>query len=56
VANLTRQDGEDLFNLAARVPLRVSAEPLPLAQATQGLSRLRAGLVKGAVVLVPSSA
>jgi propanol-preferring alcohol dehydrogenase len=56
VANLTRQDGEELFNLAARVPLRVSAEPLPLVQATEGLSRLRAGLVKGALVLVPSSA
>jgi propanol-preferring alcohol dehydrogenase len=56
VANLTRQDGEQLFSLAARVPLRVSAEPLPLVQAMEGLSRLRAGLVKGALVLVPSSA
>jgi alcohol dehydrogenase, propanol-preferring len=56
VANLTRQDGEEFFRVATRVSLQVSAEPLPLVQATEGLSRLRAGLVKGALVLVPSAA
>jgi propanol-preferring alcohol dehydrogenase len=56
VANLTRQDGEEFFRVATGVSLQVSAEPLPLVQATEGLSRLRAGLVKGALVLVPSAA
>jgi propanol-preferring alcohol dehydrogenase len=33
VANLTRQDGEEFFRIAAEVRLRIAAEPLPLAQA-----------------------
>lgn len=53
VANLTRQDGKDFFRVAAQVPLRIAVEPLPLAQAVEGLDRLRLGLVRGAVVLVP---
>jgi propanol-preferring alcohol dehydrogenase len=53
VANLTRQDGQEFFKLAAEFPLRVAAEPLPLSQANEGLGRLRKGLVRGAVVLVP---
>jgi propanol-preferring alcohol dehydrogenase len=52
VANLTRRDGEEFFDLA-REPLRVSADSLPLDQANRGLSRLRKGEVRGAVVLVP---
>jgi len=53
VANLTRQDGEEFFRIAAEVRLRIAAEPLPLAQANQGLTRLRSGLVRGAFVLTP---
>jgi propanol-preferring alcohol dehydrogenase len=53
VANLTRRDGEEFFKLAAQFPLKVSAEPLPLSQANDGLARLREGRVQGAVVLVP---
>jgi propanol-preferring alcohol dehydrogenase len=53
VANLTRRDGQEFFKLAAEFPLRVAAEPLPLSQANEGLGRLRKGLVRGAVVLVP---
>jgi len=53
VANLTRRDGEEFFRLAAELPLRVSAEPLPLTQANEGLERLRKGMVNGALVLVP---
>jgi alcohol dehydrogenase, propanol-preferring len=53
VANLTRSDGEEFFRLVQRVPLRVKVERLPLAEANQALERLRAGLVRGAVVLVP---
>lgn len=55
VANLTRRDGQDFFGVAAAVPLRVAVEPLALAEANQGLARLRSGLVRGAVVLVPPS-
>jgi alcohol dehydrogenase, propanol-preferring len=55
VANLTRQDGEEFFRVATTVPLRIAVEPLALADATQGLDRLRAGLVRGAVVLLPGS-
>jgi propanol-preferring alcohol dehydrogenase len=53
VANLTRQDGQDFFGVAATVPLRIAVEALGLTEAAQGLARLRAGLVRGAVVLVP---
>jgi propanol-preferring alcohol dehydrogenase len=53
VANLTRSDGEEFLRLIQRVPLRVEVARLPLAQANQGLEQLRAGLVRGAVVLVP---
>ena len=51
VANLTRADGEEFFRLAGRVPLRVSAEPLPLEEANEGLDRLRSGRLRGAAVL-----
>jgi propanol-preferring alcohol dehydrogenase len=53
VANLTRRDGEEFLRLAGRVPLRVAAEPLPLARAGDGLERLRAGRIRGAAVLLP---
>jgi propanol-preferring alcohol dehydrogenase len=52
VANLTRTDGTEFFQLAGQVPLRVAAEPLPLHQAEQGLARLKSGLARGALVLV----
>jgi propanol-preferring alcohol dehydrogenase len=55
VANLTRQDGEEFFHIAREVPLHVEVETLPLAEANHGLARLEAGLVRGAVVLVPTS-
>ena len=53
VANLTRRDGEEFFKLAAAFPLKVAAESLPLSRANEGLRRLRQGLVRGAIVLVP---
>ena len=53
VANLTRGDGEEFFRLLHRVPLRIEVETLPLAKANQGLDRLRAGRVRGAMVLLP---
>jgi alcohol dehydrogenase, propanol-preferring len=54
VANLTRRDGQQFFELAAAVPLRISAERLPLTEANEGLARLRGGAVKGALVLACS--
>lgn len=54
VANLTRRDGEEFLRIAASVPLRVEVETLPLDEANQGMARLRAGLIRGAAVLVPS--
>ena len=55
VANLTRRDGEEFFSIAARVPLRIATETLPLNEANQGLTRLRSGQVRGAVVLTPEA-
>jgi propanol-preferring alcohol dehydrogenase len=53
VANLTRRDGEEFLALAPRLPVRTEVEALPLAQANEALARLRAGDVRGALVLVP---
>jgi propanol-preferring alcohol dehydrogenase len=53
VANLTRRDGEELLALAPRVPIRTHVEPFPLESANEALAKLRAGDVRGALVLVP---
>jgi propanol-preferring alcohol dehydrogenase len=53
VANLTRADGEAFLALAACVPLRVDTTTYPLEQANAALDDLRAGKLRGAVVLVP---
>ena len=53
VANLTRQDGDDLLALAARIPIRTQTEVFPLEQANEALERLRQGRIEGAAVLVP---
>jgi propanol-preferring alcohol dehydrogenase len=55
VANLTRQDGEEFFHLAASVPLRVRTEAVPLERANEAVARLREGRVNGALVLAPSN-
>lgn len=51
VANLTRQDGAELLELAPRVPIRTYIDVLPLAEANEALRRLRAGEIHGSVVL-----
>jgi alcohol dehydrogenase, propanol-preferring len=51
VANLTRADGHEFMQIAARVPLEVSVEPFPLEQANVALKRLRSGAIQGAAVL-----
>jgi propanol-preferring alcohol dehydrogenase len=53
VANLTRRDGEEFLALAPRVPVRTVVEELPLAEANEALERMRAGRVRGSLVLVP---
>jgi propanol-preferring alcohol dehydrogenase len=53
VANLTRADGVALLELAARIPLRCTVTPFPLAQANAALDALRTGALDGAAVLVP---
>lgn len=55
VANLTRHDGEEFMRVAAKIPLRVAVEPLPLSAANRGLDHLRDGRIRGAVVLIPES-
>jgi propanol-preferring alcohol dehydrogenase len=56
VANLTRVDGDEFLALAPTVPVRTEVEVMELADANAALDRLRAGRVKGAVVVVPGDA
>jgi propanol-preferring alcohol dehydrogenase len=53
VANLTRADGEQFMEVAARVDLRPSVEEFDLADANEALARLRKGQLTGAAVLRP---
>ncbi|MHB1837621.1 MAG: zinc-dependent alcohol dehydrogenase family protein [Solirubrobacteraceae bacterium] len=53
VANLTRQDGYELLELAPKVPIRTTVTTYPLAQAEQALDDLRAGRFEGTAVLRP---
>jgi propanol-preferring alcohol dehydrogenase len=53
VANLTRRDGTEFLELAARVPIRTHVTAMPLVHANEALARLREGEVEGAIVLVP---
>ena len=53
VANLTRRDGDEFMDLAARVPFDITVEPHPLDEANAVLQRLRQGDLTGAAVLVP---
>ena len=53
VANLTRQDGVDFLELAAKAGIRTETERLPLEKANEALERLRSGALRGAVVLTP---
>jgi propanol-preferring alcohol dehydrogenase len=51
VANLTREDGEQLMQVAARTDLRPSVEVFDLAAANEALAKLRNGQLTGAAVL-----
>jgi alcohol dehydrogenase, propanol-preferring len=52
VANLTRRDGDEFFEIAPRVPVRTHTETFPLEQANAALDRFREGKLKGTAVLV----
>jgi len=54
VANLTRRDGEEFFQLIEQVPVRTQTERFRLEQANEALARLRAGQLQGAAVLCPA--
>jgi propanol-preferring alcohol dehydrogenase len=51
VANLTRADGREFFEVAPRVPVRTQVESFPLERANEALEALRQGRVRGAAVL-----
>jgi len=51
VANLTRRDGEELLDLAAKASVKTEIEVYPLEEANFALEQLRSGRVRGAAVL-----
>jgi alcohol dehydrogenase, propanol-preferring len=53
VANLTRRDGIEFLDLAARIPIRIETSIYPLESANEALQDLRTGRLHGAAVLVP---
>jgi alcohol dehydrogenase, propanol-preferring len=53
VANLTREDGDELLALAPTVPVRTEVATFPLERANEALARLRAGELRGSAVLLP---
>jgi propanol-preferring alcohol dehydrogenase len=55
VANLTRRDGKEFFEIAPRVPVQTETEIFPLEEANTALDRFRAGKLKGTAVLMTDS-
>jgi len=53
VANLTRRDGEDFFQLAAKAGVRTRTTAFALDRANDALDALRSGKLTGAAVLTP---
>jgi len=51
VANATRQDGEELFRIAAEIPIRPVTQVFILEEANKVLQLLKAGKINGAAVL-----
>lgn len=51
VANLTREDGEAFFRVAADAPLRCSVEAFELERAGKAIEKLRRGRLRAAAVL-----
>jgi len=55
VANATRQDGRELLELAAEIPISTCTQTFPLEQANEALLALKTGGISGAGVLVCDS-
>lgn len=53
VANLTRADGREFMEIAAKAQVRTTTTIFPLDQANEALAALRSGALEGAAVLVP---
>jgi len=51
VANLTRRDGAEFLDVAARVPVRTRVRMFPLEEANGALDALRSGSARGSIVL-----
>ena len=51
VANLTRQDGIELLEIAPKVPIKTEVEVFTLEEANKALDNLRSGKIHGAAVL-----
>lgn len=56
VANLTRRDGEEFFDIAPRIPVKTKTEAFPLEDANTALDRFRAGELNATAVLLISKA
>ncbi|MEO7216522.1 zinc-dependent alcohol dehydrogenase family protein [Mucilaginibacter sp.] len=52
VANITRQDGKDFFDILNRVPVHTQTQVFHLQQANEAISKLRHSSIQGAAVLV----
>jgi len=53
VANLTRSDGHEFFDIVSQAGIVTETVSYPLARANEALSGLRTGRLQGAAVLVP---
>lgn len=53
VANLTRADGTEFFEMLGKLRINTSITKYPLAKASQALDDLRQGRFEGAAVLIP---
>jgi len=52
VANLTRNDGKEFFELASEIQLKTETRLFPLREANEALAAVRGGKIEGAAVLV----
>jgi len=55
VANFTRQDAEELLQVAAEIPIRTTVQIFPLEEANEALLALKRSEIDGAGVLVVGS-
>ncbi len=53
VANLTRRDGDEFFEIAGKARVQTHVESFRLNEANRALEALRTGKIRGAAVLIP---